>query len=127
MADSRPKINASILGDARYIEFFNNGKQVNNIRGKGEVFFSIKHRIPGPEGKWSYGLSKHGYIIVTPGMREIFNTLFQDNKKNMHIEFIEWYDSWNAVFCDGIYISQRMLRIEKDDFQKWESTIKEVG
>ena len=78
-----------VMSSFLFIVFFNNGKQVKNIKGKGEVFFSIKHRIPESDGKWSYGLSKYGYIIVTPGMREIFNTLFQDRKENMYIDLIE--------------------------------------
>lgn len=122
MEDNRTKIKGDILGQARYIEFFSNGKLVKNVQQPGEVFFTIEKRIyDGDSFKFSGG--KSGYIHVTDGMREIFDTLIQDNKKNMHIDFIEWNDSFNVVFCDGIYISQRMCRLEKEEFYEWENNI----
>ena len=122
MEDNRTKISGDILGEARYIEFFSNGRQVKNIRQSGEVFFTIKKRTYNGKS-FDFSGSKQGYIKVTDGMRKIFDTLFQDNKSNMHIEFIEWSDSFNIVFCDGIYISRRMCRLEKEEFYAWEKTI----
>lgn len=122
MEDNRTKIKGGILGQARYIEFFDNGKLVKNIRQPGEVFFTVKKRIYDGDN-FKFSNSKYGYIHVTEGMREIFGTLFQERKENMHIEFIEWSDSFNVVFCDGIYISQRMCRLEKEEFYEWEKNM----
>ena len=108
--DHRPVIDDSYLGKARYIDLFRKKEK----RGLNEVFFTIEKRE---------GPNKHGYVDITPEMKRIFDTLFQDNKSNMHIDFIEWEDSYNAVFNDGIYISSKMCRIEKSDFAKWESSI----
>lgn len=112
--DHRPVITHSDLGKARYTEYFHNGKRVDNKKGANECFFHTEKRN---------GERKHGYIEITPAMQHIFNTLIQERKNSMSISFIEWDDSYNAVFNDGLFISSKMCRIEKADFAEWERKI----
>ena len=116
--DEREKI-GNIFGEARYIEFFKNGKQVHNVQNTEEVFFTIEKRKENGNG---YN-KKYGYVKLTSEMRMIFTTLFQERRKNMHLTFIEWKDCYNVVFSDGIYISEKMCKLEKNDFSEWEETI----
>lgn len=125
--DHRPVITAETLGLswARFASLGSRSK--DQPRQPNEVFFSVKKRIyDGKDGKktFRYGLSEHGYAKLTPRMEEIFGTLFKENPGNRSIECIEWDDSWNIVFEDGIYISSRMCRMEKFEFAEWYRTIK---
>lgn len=115
--DHRKVITAETLGlgGARYIDIF---KRPANIRENDEIFFSIE----GKKRK-EYEAREYGYIRMTSRMQEIFDSLIKANP-NKSIEFIEWDDSWNAVFHDGIHISSRMCRMEKSEFAEWERTIK---
>ena len=122
--DNRKIITAETLGKARRIVFFKNGKQVKISKAANEVFFSIEKLDS--EGTYENSRRTYGYVTVTKEMSDIFNTLFQDQKSNMHLNIIEWNDSYNVIFCDGMYISQVMCRIEKEEFYKWESTIAEA-
>lgn len=126
--DHRMVITAQALGlsGARFITFVGPHTK-GEPRRKGEVYFSIKRRTyHDMDGKktFSYVYSGCGYITVTPEMKKIFDTLFRENPENRSIECIEWEDSWNIVFEDGIYISSRQCRMEKSEFAEWYRTIK---
>ena len=125
--DHRTVIPAETLGlsGARFISFGYHSK--DKPQQPDEVFFSVKRRIYGEaDGKktFRYGLSEHGYAKITSGMKKIFDTLFDVNPGNRSIECIEWDDSWNIVFEDGIYISSRMCRMEKSEFAERYRTIR---
>lgn len=99
-------------------------------RREDEIFFSVKRRDYDEKDKktsYHYKMSEYGCLKVTPGMKKIFDTLIQENHRNRNIECIEWDDSWNIVFHDGIYISAKMCRMEKDEFEKWYRTIAPVA
>lgn len=119
MERKRRNITKNMLGGARYIDLYSkhNKKLIN------EVFFTIEKRDASTASGFS---KKYGYIKVTNEMRKIFNTLIQDHRENMHIEFIEWNDSYNVIFEDGVYISDAWCRLEKDDFNEWEKTIEKM-
>jgi len=125
--DHRTVITAEALGlsGARFISFRANNK--DQPRQPDEVFFIIKRRVYHEKnGKKSFSFkpSEYGYIMVTTGMKKIFDTLLDGNPGNRSIECIEWDDSWNIVFEDGVYISSRMCRMEKAEFAEWYRTIK---
>lgn len=128
--DHRPVITAETLGlsGARFITL--SGTPANRkLRQRDEVFFTIEKRTyREKEGNraFHYGPKEYGYVKVSPEMRKIFDTLFKDRRDNRSISFIEWDDSWNAVFEDGIYISSRMCRMERSEFAEWYRTIKPV-
>ena len=123
--DHRPVITAETLAaPGRLIDLY--ARTDRDRRHAGEIFFSIKRRVYKEEdGKktFTYKGDGYGYTKVSPGMQKIFDTLFRENPENRHIEFIEWDDSWNVVFNDGIYISSRMCRLEKSEFAEWYRTL----
>lgn len=123
MTDDRIRINGNALGKARYIEFFKKGRAVNNQRRPGEVFFSIEKRNTFS----GFSPRKFGYIKETAEMKGIFDTLIQERIEHRSIDIIEWDDSYNVVFRDGIHISTRMCRLEKDEFLSWEKQIEGIG
>lgn len=128
--DGRPTITAGTFAPAkaRLVELGAPGRL--SARQPGEIFFSIRRRLPEEAANGStYPFSKaeYGYTEMSPGMREMFGTLFSDRPDNRSIEFIEWKDSWNAVFEDGIYISSRSCRMEKDEFEKWRASVQPIG
>jgi len=128
--DHRPVVTAQTLGlsGARFITFFGPNCD-KKPRRSDEVFFSIERRnYHEREGKrsFSYESSESGYLVVTPEMEKIFNTLFRERPENRSIKCIEWNDSWNIVFEDGICISSCQCRMEKSAFAEWYRTIKSV-
>ena len=60
---------------------------------------------------------------ISPEIQTILNRLIQDQIVKAHIYIIEWYDSYNVVFEDGLFISQVCYRMEKENFEKWEKQI----
>ena len=98
----------------------------SEYRHDDEILFSIRRRVYKEEdGKkfFSYNSGGYGYTKVSPGMEEIFNTLLQERPGNRCIEFVEWDDSWNVVFYDGVYISSVTCRLEKSEFAEWYRTL----
>lgn len=125
--DHRQVITAETLGlsGARFIAFEPGSQQ--EPRRKDEIFFTImKRAYTEKDGKKVFHVtrSEQGYITMTNGMEKIFNTLFWDQPSNRSMECIEWDDSWNIVFEDGIYISSCSRRMEKSEFAEWYRTIK---
>lgn len=125
--DHRQVITAETLGlsGARFITFESGSQQ--EPRRKDEIFFTIKKRAyTEKNGKKVFYVTRgeQGYITMTNGMENIFNTLFRDRPNNRSMECIEWDDSWNIVFEDGIYISSRMCRMEKSEFAERYRTIR---
>ena len=111
-----PFLQASDLGKARENLFSRNGKQVKNLPHdrENEIFCSIRMR----NGERAYL-----YMHRTPKLNAIFNTLFQDNRFNQHIEFIEWDDRINCWCQDGIYISSANFFMTKEEFNKFRKSI----
>lgn len=127
--DHRPVIMAETLGlsGARFITY-EPGRQ-REPRRKDEIFFTVEKRAyTEKDGKKVFHFTRggRGYITMTNGMEEIFNTLFRDQPNNRSMKCIEWDDSWNIVFKDGICISSRSCRMEKSEFAEWYRTIKPV-
>lgn len=125
--DHRQVITAETLGlsGARFITFEPGSQQ--EPRRKDEIFFTIKKRAyTEKDGKKTFHVThgEQGYITMTNGMEKIFNTLFRDRPNNRSMECIEWDDSWNIVFEDGICISSHSCRMEKSEFAEWYRTIK---
>lgn len=125
--DHRPVIKAETLGlsGARFISFGQENR--DEPRSRDEVFFTIKKRVYAEcdsRKKFGFARSEHGYIRMSCGMEKIFMTLFRDRLDNRSMECIEWEDSWNIVFKDGIYISSRSCRMEKPEFAEWYRSIR---
>lgn len=125
--DHRQVITAETLGlsSARFISYEPGSRQ--EPRHAGEIFFSIKHRAymeKDGNKTFHFTCGEQGYITMTNGMEKIFNTLLRDRPNNRSMECIEWDDSWNIVFEDGINISSRSCRMEKSEFAEWYRTIK---
>lgn len=111
-----PFLLASDLGKSRENIFFRNGKQVKNPPPdrENEIFCSIRMR----NGERAYL-----YMHRTPKINAIFSRLFQENRFNQHIEFIEWSDRINCVCGDGIYISSDNFFMTKEEFEKFRKSI----
>ena len=107
---------ASDLGKSRENLFSRNGKQVKNPPQdrENEIFCSIR---------MLNGERAYLYMRRTPKVNKIFNRLFQDNRFNQHIEFIEWKDRINCVCGDGIYISSDNFFMTKEEFEKFRKSI----
>ena len=122
--DNRKPIFAETFGQSRYVDLFKIQKNPN--RRSSEVFFSIeKIKSLETDPRSIQYIHKHGYMERTTQMDAIFATLFQDNRNNQSIQFIQWKDgSYNVVFEDGIYISQVSFRMEAEEFKKFEKTIR---
>lgn len=128
--DHRQVITAETLGlsGARFISYKSGSRQ--DPRHDDEIFFSIKRRAyMGKDGNKTFHFTcgEQGYITLTHGMAKIFDTLFRDRPNNRSMECIEWDDSWNIVFEDGIYISSRSCRMEKPEFAEWYRTIRSAA
>lgn len=111
-----PFLLASDLGASRENIFFRNGKQVKNPPPDrdNEIFCSIRMQNGERASLWMHRTKK---------LNAIFNTLFQDNRFNQHIEFIEWDDRINCVCGDGIYISSANFFMTKEEFEKFRNSI----
>lgn len=109
-------LTAADMGRAREHLFFRNGRQIKNppqdkMR---EVFCSIEMRN---------GIREHFWMQRTEVLEAFFAQLFQDNRYNQHIHFIEWDDRINCVVEDGIYISQTNFFMTKEELEKFRKTI----
>lgn len=127
--DHRMAVTAQTFGlsGARFITY--NPYDRNNFQQPGEVYFSVEKRIyDEAEGgrDFKYGIRELGYIKVTAEMEKIFDKLIRERPENRSIKCIEWDDSWNIVFEDGVYISSLQCRMEKSEFAEWYRTIKPV-
>ena len=111
-----PYLVATDLGAAREHIFFRNGKQVKNIpqNKRTEVFCTVEMRNGDRQYFWMHRSEK---------VEEFFSKLFQEDRFNQHIHFIEWNDRINCVVEDGIYISETNFFMTKEEFEKFRATI----
>lgn len=111
--ETRPSI--TNLGKAREADFGSSDK-----KRPGEIFYSIEKMNLYTQ---DYKRRSYGYMQISPEIQTILNRLIQDKIVKAHIYIIEWYDSYNVVFEDGLFISQVCYRMEKENFEKWEKQI----
>lgn len=111
-----PFLLASDLGSSREHLHFRDGKLTKNPPPDrdNEIFCSIRMRNGDRQSLW---------MRRTPALNHIFNRLFQDNRFNQHIEFIEWDDRINCRCQDGIYISETNFFMTKEEFEKFRNAI----
>lgn len=105
-----PYVTAGELGAARCYNIYARSNPRDSHR---EMHFSVKLRKQ--EGGFTYG--PFGWLTRNKTTDRFTNLLFQDNRANQHIEFIEWADRFNCVVGDGLYISHANFYMTKPEFQ----------
>ena len=122
--DTRQEI-GNIFGEARQILLRNGNKSIKNTSAPDEIYFCIE-KIDSQTflGKRQWVHALHGYMKVTPEMKDIFKSLIQERREHFNINFIEWSDgTFNVVFQDGMHISSKSCKLSKEDFMAFEKTI----
>ena len=122
--DTRKSI-GNIFGEARQIVFRNGNKDIKNNKEPNEIFFSIeKIKRPVLIGRYEWEHTMYGYMRVTPEVKEILNTLIQENGLEYSIEFIEWPDdTFNVVFQSVRYKQSVSYCLSKEDFMAFEKSV----
>ena len=107
----RPFIKADELGDLREIVLTGARSKVKTPPQdkKSEVFVAFESRNM---------VKAFGWLTRNEMLDSFTNELFQDNRRNQNIHFIEWEDRFNCVVGDGICISQTNFYMEKPELEK---------
>ena len=113
--DNRKILPENTLGKAKMVNIMK-----RHAKGPNEIFFSVEFL----DGTKTYGYMEKTQIMTEECLSP--KNLIQERKEHMSINIIEWNDSMNVVFHDGLFISQVFYRMKKGDFIKWYQTVEPI-